>query len=38
MMKHCENIKQAKSDFKWTNLKFLSVSDKESWRESMVAY
>ena len=28
-MKHCENIRQAKSDFKWTNLKFLSVRQRD---------
>ena len=38
MIKYCENIKQAKSDFKYTNPKFLSVFDKESWWDSMVGY
>ena len=33
MIKRHENIKQAKSDFKKTNSKFLSVFDKGSWRE-----
>ena len=33
MIKHHENIKQAKSDFQETNSKFLSVFNKGSWRE-----
>ena len=38
IIKHHENIKYTKSDFKYTSLKLLSVFDKGSWRESMTGY